>query len=97
MNSVKRLEIVVDAGHLHAVLEMLEEAGASGYTVLTGVSGAGDRGLRPDDELSGVQSNRYILCACESSVLEAVRPPLNALLERIGGLCLVSDALSLRS
>lgn len=96
MEAVKRLEIVIDDGHLPRVLEILRRAGAGGYTVLSGVSGAGDRGRRSDDELSGALSNRYVLCACSEAVLEALLPTLRQLLGEAGGLCLISDALSLR-
>jgi nitrogen regulatory protein PII len=92
METVKRLEIIIDSMHTQRVVEVLRENGATGYTIIRNASGAGDRGERRDDELTGVFSNTYILSACApelaQTVVEAVRP----LLKRYGGVCLVSDA-----
>jgi nitrogen regulatory protein PII len=92
METVKRLEIIIDSMHTQQVLKALRSAGATGYTVIRSASGSGDRGERRDDELSGVFSNSYILSACgvelAGKVVEALRP----LLKKYGGVCLVSDA-----
>jgi nitrogen regulatory protein PII len=93
MQSVKRVEIVVDALQAQAVLDQLAAIGIGGYTLLRNVEGAGDRGPRRADELTGVNQNVYILLACAphqtTAVVEAVRP----FLKRVGGVCLVSDAM----
>lgn len=92
MQPVKRVEIVCDAVGLPLLLEKLESAGATGYTVLRGAGGKGERGTRAGDEPSGVFENVCVMTACGAGelapLIEAVRP----VLKRFGGVCLVSDA-----
>lgn len=78
------------------LMEILREVGVPGYTAIYDASGDGDRGIRRADELAGDSSNALFIIACEDDdlvmrIAEAVRP----LLSRSGGLCLVSDAMSL--
>ena len=97
MKPCKRIEIVVEAPLALKLADLLRELGAPGFTLIPDVRGAGDRGQRRADELSGDSSNSLILIACDDqetvdAILGAVRP----LLSRSGGICLVSDALWLR-
>lgn len=97
MKACKRIEIVIEAPLALKLADLLSEVGAPGFTLIPDVRGAGDRGQRRADELSGESSNSLILIACDDqetvdAILGAVRP----LLSRSGGICLVSDALWLR-
>jgi nitrogen regulatory protein PII len=97
MKPCKRIEIVIEAPLAQRLAERLRQLGAPGFTLFPEVKGAGDRGERRADELSGDSSNCMILIACDDQatvdrILEAVRP----LLSSSGGVCLVSDALWLR-
>jgi nitrogen regulatory protein PII len=92
MKRVKRLEIVVDTLAVPKVLEALEAAGLSGWTVVRDVTGRGDRGLRAGDELTGVAGNGYVLAACEPEQLARVAEAVRPILRTFGGVCLVSDA-----
>lgn len=92
MQNVKRLEIIIDAPEVPALLAVLRDHGADGYTVISPVTGAGHRGERRNDEPGGGSGNAYVLTAfpAESTpaLIEAVRP----ILKQRGGVCLVSDA-----
>ena len=92
MMPVKRIEIIIDALALPAVLKLLDAAGMSGYIVIKDATGKGERGERGGGELSGTFINSYVMTACPpeqvSTVVEALRP----ILKRYGGVCLVSDA-----
>ena len=70
----------------------VKRAGATGYTLIRDVQGFGDRGDRTGDELTNVYRNCYLIIAATESltptIVEAARP----LIERHGGMCLVSDA-----
>lgn len=92
MNNVKRIEIIIDIPEVPALLAVLREHGADGYSVFSPVTGSGDRGDRRDDEPGGGSANACVLLATpveNSAVLiEAVRP----VLRKRGGVCLVSDA-----
>jgi nitrogen regulatory protein PII len=92
MKRVKRMEIVVDTLAVPRVLEALEAAGLSGWTVVRDVTGKGERGLRAGDELTGVAGNGYVLTACEPGELARVAEAIRPILRTFGGVCLVSDA-----
>ena len=92
MKPVKRIEIVIDALHARAVLEVLERHALSGWTQLRVEAGAGERGVRRDDELSGVTTNSLVITTCAPEALEALAEDLRPLLVRFGGVCLISDA-----
>lgn len=95
MTPIKRIEIVIEQPLADRLAEMLRALGAPGYTVVRNVGGSGDRGERRADELAGDSSNCLFLVACDDDeqvklITEGVRP----LLRRFGGICLVSDCLS---
>ena len=92
MQTVKRIEIVVDALHARRVIEALRAQGLEGYTLIRGVSGSGERGAQLGDDITGVSNNNYILTTCPPEKLDAVTAALRPLLRRFGGVCLVSDA-----
>lgn len=92
MQSVKRIEIIIDAPEVPALLAILRAHGAGGYTVFSPLTGAGDRGERRDDEPGGGAANACILTTAPpdsaAALIEAIRP----ILKMRGGVCLVSDA-----
>ena len=92
MMPVKRIEIIIDALELPDVLEKLEAAGVSGYTVIKDATGKGERGTRAGGELSGTFINSYVMTACAPKQVEPVVESLRPILKRFGGVCLVSDA-----
>jgi PII-like signaling protein len=96
MIPVKRLEIVVDAPHGDDVTDLLTRHGLTGWTVVRGAAGAGERGRQLGDEITGVSSNHLIVTTCPQESLDALIEDLRTLLVRFGGMCLVSDALWLR-
>lgn len=95
MKNVKRIELVVDAHHVAAVTAALLTAGVDGYTVLRDASGWGDRGDRAPDGISGAFENCLILCACDADRAQRLATELPPLLRRLGGVGLISDAVSL--
>ena len=92
MIPVKRLEIVIEAPRSQAIIDLLSRHSLRGWTRIRGASGFGDRGLRLDDELTGVASNVVFVTTCEPDALDALLADLQPLLARHGGMCLVSDA-----
>ncbi|CAN5910023.1 hypothetical protein BH11VER1_BH11VER1_09910 [soil metagenome] len=93
MTPVKRIEIIIDAPEVPSLLAILRENGVSGYSVISPITGAGERGERNNDEPGGGSGNACILTAVPpekvTALIEAVRP----ILKRRGGVFLVSDAL----
>lgn len=92
MKHVRRIEVVINAPHASKVIEVLGGLGLQDYTVIRGVSGAGERGLQRGDDITGVSNNVYILTTCAPADLDGVVDALRPLLRRAGGMCLVSDA-----
>jgi nitrogen regulatory protein PII len=96
MHSVTRLEIIASSVELDRLLTALDQAGVPGYTVIRNVMGKGTHGQTISD-LDGNFDNVYILAffspELTKPVVEAVRPILN----RLGGLCYLSDAQEIRS
>lgn len=96
MEIVKKVEIVTISLEMSKVLEVLEEVGITGYTVIRDVVGKGERGLTSNDLEKDVLSNRYVMTVCtaeqEELLVEAIRP----ILKKFGGVCIVSDAKWIR-
>ncbi len=93
MKPCKRIEIVIEQPLAPRLKKQLDAIGVSGYTVIPGASGRGDRGVRRKDDPTGTFVNCVFIVACEDAdeaqrVVAEVRP----LLSRSGGICLVSDA-----
>lgn len=93
MQAVKRVEIVTDTLELDRVLKLLDQAGVSGYTVVRNAEGKGHRGVRSGDDVTRVFQNSYVLTACTAAQVEQVVAAVRPVLRRVGGICLVSDAL----
>jgi nitrogen regulatory protein PII len=93
MTPVKRIEIVADSLGVPALLRELDRRGVSGYTVIRDATGRGERGVRAGDELTGALKNSYILIACHAHEVDGIIAAVRPVLERAGGIALVSDAL----
>lgn len=87
----KRLEIIVEAARSRAVIEMVENAGARGYTMVPQVSGKGNRGVRDDAHLSDVFRNVMIIVIAAEDVANRIIDQSQALLEHYAGIVAVSD------
>ena len=93
MRPCKRLEIVVERSQAAQLEAVLKDAGASGFTVIQNAGGGGDRGYRRADDVTDTDENCVFIVAAEddgvqSRIVEGIRP----ILQRFGGVCLVSDA-----
>jgi nitrogen regulatory protein PII len=92
MQEVKKVEIVTDTFHIEDTLQILESVNVSGYTIIKDTSGKGDRGLSCSD-IDCLFSSSYILTVCTNerqlnNLVEKITP----LLQKVGGVCLVTDA-----
>ena len=97
MKPCKRIEIVIESPLVPSLIEHLQALNVPGYTVIPEVPGAGDRGVRRADDLSGESSNSIVIIACDNqSVIEQLLESVRGLIHRSGGICLVSDAQWLR-
>lgn len=92
MQSIKRIELVIEAIERQNVIAILEKINIRSYTLYNNVGGSGDRGERQEVVFGEKFENMTFVIACPeaslSTVIEAIRP----LLKSFGGMCLVSDA-----
>jgi nitrogen regulatory protein PII len=97
MKLCKRIEIVIETPMVPSLLATLKEIDVPGYTLIPDMRGAGDRGVRRGDELTGDSSNSLILIACDDAAkIERILESVRILIGRSGGICLLSDAQWLR-
>jgi nitrogen regulatory protein PII len=97
MHAVKRLEIISDSVELEKIVEILKKSGVSSYTVIRNVGGAGVKGtISSDLDMMGME-NDYVLAICPPENVEAIAESLKPIFNRFGGVCLISDAIELRS
>jgi nitrogen regulatory protein PII len=91
MQTMKRLEIVIDTLHLSRLLTKLRDAGATGYTVIPNASGFGDRGDQRADDVSGISTNSCVILAVPLDAAPKVIEATRLALRKYGGVCMVSD------
>lgn len=92
----KKIEIVVEAARVRALLEMIDAAGAKGYTVVSNVSGRGHRGIRDDAHLSDVFCNMLIIVVAAEDIAARIVAASQSLLENYAGIVVVSDVAVVR-
>ena len=92
MRAVKKVEIIVNSFELQNIVLALEKAGVSAYSVIKDVTGRDERGVRNDDELTGVFKNVLVMTVCSEEQLSSVVEVVSPILKRYGGKCLISDA-----
>ena len=92
----KKVEIVVEAARAKAIVEMIEAAGAKGYTVVPNVSGKGNRGVRDDGHLTDVFRNVQIVVIAAEAIALRIVERSQPLLENYAGIVVVSDVEVLR-
>lgn len=96
MQPCKRIEIVIERAQADRLARALNDGGAPGYTAIYHAGGSGDRGVRRADDVTDTDENCVFIIAADtqaqvSDIVAAVQP----LLQRFGGLCLVSEAMML--
>lgn len=90
--SVKRVEIIISSLELKKVLRHFQDIGISGYSIIRNVIGRGDRGSVNEEEELELLGNDYVLVICDAEQATLLQTMLLPILERHGGVCLVSDA-----
>jgi nitrogen regulatory protein PII len=89
LQAVKKVEIIVSALEVPAVLKILKKNMVVNYTVIENVSGSGQNGLHGDDLLT----NTYIMIIClEETLVNQLAIGLKPLMKKLGGIFIVTDA-----
>ena len=88
---MKRFEIVIGAGHLNHLVELLERSEVRGYTVFKNAGGLGSRGTRNPDDVLIVDENVVIILACKEDQAQKVLNELRPAMKSFNGMCLISN------
>jgi nitrogen regulatory protein PII len=89
LQSVKKVEIIVNYLEVPAVLKILKKNLIKNYTVINNVSGSGEHGYSGDDLIT----NSYIMIVCtELEMAERLSIGMQPLLKKLGGIFIVTDA-----
>lgn len=96
MEAVKRIEIVVPDFLVDDVVAALARHALDAFTVVRGVAGRGGRGEQDGRSGESTFSNALLIAAVAPARASGFLEDLRPLLKRYGGVCLVSEAMSLR-
>jgi nitrogen regulatory protein PII len=90
---MKRVDLILSERELDAVLKVIDEAGAPGYSVMKHVTGKGPHGRVSDAmDFSGLGANAHVIVFCEAEILPKLREGIQPLLDYYGGVAYVADA-----
>lgn len=92
-----RLDITIEEFQAPELIEVIDRAGAKGYSMLRNVSGKGDRGIRGQDSLMGVFGSVIVIVIADAEVAEKIMTEAYAMLEDIAGIIVVSEVKVLRT
>jgi hypothetical protein len=96
MEAVKRIEIVVPDFLVDDVTATLARHDLDAFTVVRGVAGRGGRGEQDGRSGESAFANALVIVSALPASAPAFLEDQRPLLMRYGGVCLVSDAMSLR-
>lgn len=98
MNIVKsvKIEVIIESIQLERFIEMLEEAGAHGYTVFGNISGKGQNGMLDHNCRAKIFSNSYLFTVCSEEVAQNILPQIALFLEDCSGTCFTSEVNHLK-
>jgi len=90
---MQRIDFFVSEREVDRVCEALRKAGAPGWSVMRHVTGSGEGGdISEAMDFSGLGANAHIVVFCEINQLESLRPLVQPILKRFGGVGFVSSA-----
>jgi len=90
---MKRLDLIFSERELDSILKSLEEAGASGYSVMKNVTGKGPNSeVTEDMEFTGLGANAHVIVFCELEMIEKFRENIRSILNYYGGVAYISEA-----
>jgi PII-like signaling protein len=97
MFAKKRIEIFVEAPALHRLIDKLDQAGVTGYTVLPALAGRGSEGSWNREGLAG-EAGRLVcvICIVDPSKVNDVVARIYSVLSRQIGIVTVGDVQVIR-
>ncbi len=87
----KKIEIVLGQTFVPRILHFITQLNIGGYTLIKNVIGLGDHGEQDCQELVDVHSNSYFIIVTTQEKAEAFIQQVRPLIEKTGGMLLISD------
>jgi PII-like signaling protein len=98
MYAKKRIEIVVEAPALQRLLNRLDEAGVTGYTVVSALAGRGHDGAWDSTGLAGEAGRMMlVICIVDETKLGIVLDGVYSVVSRQIGIVAVADVSVIRA
>lgn len=79
----RRISVIVERAFSDRVVQLLEESGASGYTIYVDITGKGEHGVRDHhgESVSKIFGNVEIVSIVSDETAERAMPRLHAMIE----------------
>lgn len=90
MEKAKKVEIVIESINVHHVISLIDSLKLPGYSVISGVAGRGVHGEHDAQGLTDVSTNSYVIIVCSHEQSQELVNKTRPILQRYGGICLLS-------
>jgi nitrogen regulatory protein PII len=91
MKNAQKIEIITEKRAISQIISIIDKHGVTGYTVIGDVTGKGKRGEQTGYDLNDVFKNTMIITICDEEQATAIVADVKVFLQRISGICVVSD------
>ena len=92
LHLMKEIKIIIEGEHMAFVDDLLERAGATGYTVISNISGKGHHGFHEGHLMfNDTDSQILIFTVVPDEMVEPILAGLGPILDRHSGAMFVSD------
>ena len=92
----KKLEFVIEASLQRSLIELIDKAGAPGYTVMPAQAGRGRDGAWESGHISSAFSMVTIIVVCDATVADRLAEEVLPMLERFSAIVTIADVSVLR-
>lgn len=86
-----KMDIIIESIKLNDLIEIMEELGIPGYTVIGSISGRGEKGLVDHNCKARIFENSYLFVICETELAYKCLDAINEILKDYSGACFISD------
>ncbi len=87
----KKVEIIIEAVKLDAIVYQLEEIGVPGFTVVGNISGKGANGTLDHNCKAKVFENTYVFTVCTAKQATQIAQYLDEVFQYFSGTCFISE------
>ena len=89
MDTIKKLEIIIEKRDLQKVLDILEELSVPQYYVLKDVTGKDAKGIKHGDDLNDVFKNCIVTTITKAYLITKIKVRMNEVFTKWSGICIV--------